>query len=114
MDKQSRREAIREYKEKKTLPGVYAVRSAATGEVWVAASRNIDAQQNGLWFGLRSGGHPNKALQAAWAAYGPDGLGFEVLERIEAEELTPLGLGDLVKARERHWLATLGAKKAVG
>ncbi|MBU1376561.1 MAG: GIY-YIG nuclease family protein [Alphaproteobacteria bacterium] len=114
MDKQSRREAIREYKEKKTQSGVYAVRCAATAEVWVAASRNIDAQQNSLWFGLRSGGHPNKGLQATWATHGQDGLSYEVLERVEAGELTPLGLADLVKTRERHWLAALGAKKAGG
>jgi hypothetical protein len=114
MDKQARREMLRDYKEKKTVPGVYAVRCGPTGECWVAASRNIDAQQNSVWFGLRTGGHPNKAMQAAWMAHGEAGFGFEALERIEAEELTPLGLADLVKSRERHWVAALGAMKAVG
>ena len=114
MDKPSRRQAVRDYKERRSVAGVYAVRCAASGEVWVAGSRNIDAQQNSLWFGLKTGGHPNRAMQAAWAAHGPDGFGFEVLERLEAGELTPLGLADLVKARERHWLAALGAAKAVG
>jgi len=114
MDKPTRRELLRDYKEKKTTPGVYAVRCAPTGQVWAAGSRNIDSQENSLRFGLRTGGHPNKAMQAAWAAHGEAGFSFEVLERIEAEELTPLGLADLVKSRERHWLATLGAVKAVG
>ena len=114
MDKQSRREAIRDYKEKKAQPGVYAVRCAPTGEVWVAGAANIENQQTRHWFGLRMGSHMNKAMQAAWAAHGEAGVGFEILERIEAEELTPLGLADLVKSRERHWLATLGAKRAVG
>jgi len=115
MDKQSRREAIRDYKEKKPQAGVYAVRCEATGEVWVAGVANVENQKTRHWFGLRMGGHMNKAMQAAWNAHGGEkGLSFEVLESIEAEELTPLGLGDLIKARERHWLATLGAKKAVG
>ena len=114
MDKQSRRQAIRDYKEKKAAPGVYIIQCAATGEAWVGGSRNLDAQQNSLWFGLRTGGHPNRALQAAWNAHGEAGLTFEALERIDDADLTPLGLADLIKARERHWLATLGAKKAVG
>ena len=33
MDKHARREAIRDFKEKKTVAGVYAVRCAASGEV---------------------------------------------------------------------------------
>ena len=114
MDKQSRRELVRDYKEKKTAAGVYAVRCAPSGDVWVSGSRNIDAQQNSLWFGLKTGGHFNRAMQAAWTAHGEAAFTYEVLERIEAEDMTPLGLADLVKARERHWQAALGAKKAVG
>lgn len=114
MDKLSRREAIRDYKDRKPTPGVYAVRCAASGETWVAGAANVETQKTRHWFSLRQGSHMNKALQAAWTAHGEAGLDFEVVETIEAEELTPLGLADLVKARERHWLATLGAKKAVG
>ena len=114
MDKQSRRQLTRDYKEKKTAAGVYAVRCAASGEVWVGGSRNIDPQQNSIWFGLKRGGHMNRAMQAAWSAHGEDAFSFEVLERLEAEDLTPLGLADLTKSRERHWIEALGAKKAAG
>ena len=114
MDKQSRRDAIRDYKEKATQSGVYAVRCAATGEVWVAGAANVESQQTRNWFSLRMGGHMNKAMQAAWNAHGEAGVSFEIVESIEAGELTPLGLADCIKDRERHWLAALGAKKAVG
>ncbi|TAJ71655.1 MAG: GIY-YIG nuclease family protein [Phenylobacterium sp.] len=114
MDKQSRREAIRDYKEKRSVPGVYAVRCAPSGQVWVAGSRNLGAQQNGLWFSLRTGGHANRTMQAAWNAHGEGAFAFEVLESIDDEDLTPLGRADAIKSRERHWLATLGATKAVG
>jgi hypothetical protein len=115
MDKQARREAIRDWKEKKAVAGVYAVRCAASGEVWVAGASNIEPQQTRHWFGLRTGGHLNKGMQAAWNANGGEaGFSFEVLERLDDEDLTPLGRADLIKARERHWLAALGAKKAVG
>jgi hypothetical protein len=114
MDKQSRREAIRDYKERKTRAGVYAVRCVATGDVWIAGAANVEGQKARHWFGLRMGSHTNKAIQAAWAVHGEAAMAFEIVENIEAEELTPLGLADLIKARERHWLAALGAKKAVG
>lgn len=114
MDKQARREAIRDFKEKKTVAGVYAVRCAASGEVWVAGAPNVEPQHQRHWFGLRTGGHPNRAMQAAWNAHGADAFSFEVLERLDDEDLTPLGRADLIKARERHWLATLGATRAAG
>jgi hypothetical protein len=53
-------------------------------------------------------------MQAAWVAHGEAVFSFEALERLDDEELTPLGRADLIKTRERHWLAALGAKKAVG
>ena len=114
MDKQNRRDLVRDYKEQRTVAGVYAIRCAATGDIWVAGSRNIDAQQNSSWFSLRSGGHPNKQLQAVWTAHGPDAMTFEILERIADKDLSPIGLADAVKSRTRHWLAELGAQKAVG
>jgi len=114
MDKQTRREAIRDWKERKVAVGAYAVRCAPSGEVWVGGSRNLEAQQTSLWFGLRMGGHINRAMQTAWNIHGADAFSFEVLERIEDDDLTPLGRADLIKARERHWLAALGAKKAAG
>ena len=113
MDKTARREAIRDYKEKKTVAGVYAIRCA--DQVWIAGAPNLEAQQTRHWFGLRMGGHLNKAMQAAWNTHGGEAaFAFEVLERLDDKDLTPLGRADLIKARERHWLAALGAMKAVG
>ncbi len=114
MDKSARREAIRDFKEKKTVAGVYAVRCALSGEVWVAGAPNVEPQHQRHWFGLRIGGHHNRTMQAAWNAHGSEAFSFEILERLDDEDLTPLGRADLIKARERHWLAALGAMKAVG
>ena len=114
MDKTARREAIRDYKEKKPIAGVYAIRCSATGEAWVAGAPNVEPQEQRHWFGLRTGGHANKALQAAWTAHGADAFTFEILERLDDADLTPLGRADLIKSRERHWRDALGAKRAVG
>jgi hypothetical protein len=114
MDKSSRRQAIRDYKERKAQAAVFAIRCAASGETWVAGAANLESQQTRYWFGLRTGGHINRGMQAAWTAHGEESFSFEVLERLEDEDLTSLGRTDLIKARERHWLATLAARKAAG
>lgn len=114
MDKHKKRQIARDYKERKVSPGVYAIRCLATGEVWVAPSRNLDAQQNGIWFTLRLGTHPNRALQAVWNAEGEAAFSFEIIERVEDEDLTPYLLDAVLKERIKHWRAELGAGLAVG
>jgi hypothetical protein len=114
MDRQSRRDAIRDYKERKVSQGIFAVRCAVTGETWVGKSRNLDQQQNGIWFGLRMGGHPNAGLRAAWAAHGEADFAFEVLETIEDEDLGDYARDNLLKDRDAIWRAKLGAAKIVG
>ena len=114
MDKQSRRQVVRDYKERKVSQGIFAVRCAASGEVWVGQSRNLEQQQNGIWFGLRQGGHPNPTLRAAWASHGEAAFAFEVLETITGEELSPYGRANRLKDRDAHWRAQLGAPKIVG
>jgi hypothetical protein len=113
MDKQTRRQAVRNYKEREVARGVYAVRCAATGEVWVGASRNLGQQQNAIWFGLRTDGGRNRAAQLAWRAHGEASFSFETLEEIDPQ-LGPVGQADALKGRLVHWQTQLGAPKLVG
>ena len=101
MDKLSRREALRDFKERKTVRGV-------------GGARNLAQQQNSIWFGLKNGGYINRAAQAAWTAHGEGAFAFEVLETFDDEEMTPVGRADLMKARTAHWRTELGAPKLVG
>jgi len=114
MDNQSRRQLVRDYKERKVRQGIFAVRCAATGEAWVGQSRNLDQQRNGVWFGLRLGSHPNRALQAAWAAHGEAAFAFDELEAIEDADLSAYARDNLLKDRGAHWRDALGAAKIVG
>ena len=109
LDKARKKEITQAWAERKRSQGVFAVRCVASGEVWVDASRNLDSQSNSIWFSLRQGGHRNKAAQAAWNAHGVDAFVYDVLEEISDEDLTPLGVRDLLKVRERHWREVLGA-----
>ncbi len=111
MEKSRRKELVREYKEKKQQLGVYAVRCDVSGEAWVASSRNLDRQKNGLWFALRADSHPNKALLAAWKKHGEAAFQYEVLEEVTDDNLLLLDL--LMKDRAAHWLKTLGAQPVI-
>jgi hypothetical protein len=114
MDKQSRRQVVRDYKERKVAQGIFAVRCAPTGQVWVGVSRNLDQQRNGVWFGLRQGSYPNRVLQAAWAAHGEAAFVFEVVQTMADEDLSAYARDNWLKDRAAHWRAALGATKLVG
>jgi hypothetical protein len=102
-----RKAAIAAYKERKAAVGIFAVRCAASGEVWVGRSPTLDSVQNRFWFSLRLGCHPHRGLQDAWAAHGEKSFAFEVLERLDEEQL--LFPDALLKERVAHWRSRLNA-----
>ena len=114
MDKPNRRQAVRDYKERKVELGIFAVRCAVTGQTWVGGARDPAQQQNRIWFGLKTGGHPNRALQAVWTAQGEAAFSFEVLETVAADDLSDYERANLLKDRDADWRAKLGAAKIVG
>jgi hypothetical protein len=103
-----RRAAKAAYREHKSVAGIYAVRCAVTGRVWVGHTPNLDAVQNRIWFTLRQKNHPDAALQRAWNAQGGVGFAFEELERVKDEDLSAVGDGELRK-RAAAWRDKLGA-----
>ncbi len=107
--KESRKEAIRKFKERKPLLGAYAVRCTATGRVWVGVSRNLDATKNRCWFSLRNGMHQEKSLQEEWNVHGEPNFQYEMLDALE-RDVHPLEVEDLLKAKRNDWLARLGAQ----
>lgn len=108
MDRQARKAAIAACKERKPACGVYAVICTATGEAWVGQSRNLDSQQNGLWFSLKHGGSPYRALQAAWDLHGADAFKFEDLDRLR-DDFPALNRPNELKRRQSLWATRLQA-----
>jgi hypothetical protein len=100
--KAERKEAARQFKERKPSAGVYALRCGTTGRSWIDSSPNLDAAQNSQFFQLRQRLHRNKELQAEWDAQGEAAFSFEVLERLP-EETAPLNLRDLLTERRLAW-----------
>jgi hypothetical protein len=104
----NRREAKKEFRERKTPKGIFAIRCAASGQVWVGRSRHLNTAQNGIWFALRTGAHLHKGLQAAWNAHGEAAFAYEIAEEFD-EDLSPLLLNDMFREREKHWAKEWGA-----
>ena len=105
-----RKALVRDYRDRKIEAGIYAVRCAASGETWVGATPDLAIRQNGIWFALKHGGHPEKSLQAARTAHGEAAFSYEQLEVIDDENLVPLGKSSLLKERRAAWIESLGAK----
>lgn len=104
-----RKDLVREYKERKTRSGIFAIRCLPGDALWTGTSRDLDAQQNGIWFQLRLGNHMNRSLQQAWNSHGAEAFRFEILEVVEDENAEIIGL--LLKEREALWREQTGAVK---
>jgi hypothetical protein len=100
--KAEKKEAAREFRERKPCSGIYALRCHASGRSWVDSSPNLDAAQNSQFSQLRQGLHRNKELQGEWNSQGEAAFAFEVLE-VLPEDTPPLLLRDLLVWRKRAW-----------
>lgn len=110
LSKESRKESVRKFKERKPGIGIYAVRCVSSERAWVGASKNLEATRNGCWFCLRSGLHQEKSLQAEWRLHGEPAFQYEILQRLD-EDTHPLEIDDLLKAMRSDWMARLGAQR---
>jgi len=110
MDSQMKAEIRREYKEQVQPKGVYCVRcpGAGAGQVWVDCSRNLEASENRLAFGLKTGLSLSVSLRQELARFGADAFKFEVLEVFEPD-LSAYELSESLKERRKHWQQTLSA-----
>src|SRR5260370_30139002 len=108
MNGDERKAAIAAYKERKSARGIYAMRDPASGQVWVGRTQDLEKIENRIRFGLRCGGHPCRALQAAWSASEGRGLAFERLEALEPEESRYI-IDSLLKERLPHSKSGPGA-----
>lgn len=104
----ARKEAIRDYKSHTSTRGIFAVRCAATGDVWVGSTPTLDTVQNKHWFMLRYGHHRNKRLQAVWNEHGEQSFRCETVEALD-EDVPALLAPDLLKKRQQHWIEQLSA-----
>lgn len=99
---------MRAYKEREVEGGIYAVRCAASGEVWVGGAPDLAKIQNRLWFALRQGTNTHRSLQNAWNAHGAAAFSVEIVERLDAEEIGYVR-DRLMRERLGQWAGQLRA-----
>ena len=87
MRTEDRKAAVNAYKERKIERGVYAVRCTSSDDVWIGGAPDLSKIQNRLWFTLRQGVNTHRSLQAAWNAHGAEAFTFEIVERLDEEEI---------------------------
>ena len=108
MQKEGRKAAIAAYRERKVESGVYAVRCVPSGQLWVGSAPDLATIQNRLWFTLRQGGNPHRALQQAWTEHGADAFTFEVVERLSDDDKPAHDPAAVLKRAHTQWIAKLG------
>jgi len=108
MTTERRKAAIAAYKRRKPPAGIFALRSAAAGKIWVGQTRDLEKIWNRISFSLKTGADPRRELQAAWNAHGEAGFAFEALERLDDETLD-YALQSALDDRLTHWRDKLGA-----
>jgi group I intron endonuclease len=69
------------------ISGIYAIRHAETGKVYIGSSINIKQRWNAHKSALQKNIHDNEHLQNAWNKYGKEAFVFEILEEDVSEEL---------------------------
>ena len=106
-----RKAALRDYKERVVPMGVYRVMNTVTGNSLVAASTDVNALLNRHKAQLRMSAHPNRALQADFAAHGPDSFVFEVLDTLTPSDNPAYDPADDLAELEDMWLEKLGAQR---
>jgi hypothetical protein len=114
MSREDRRAQVQAWKEgRKPRAGIFRVACAPAGKAWLGVSRNLDSQQNSIWFSLRHGGSPNREMQAAWKTHGEDAFAFDEVEVVDVEELSAYLVNQRLQERLKHWCAELGAGRVV-
>ena len=103
----SRKELIREYKERREPAGVFMVKNTSNGKVLLGSSRNLEGPLNSHRFMLLIGKHENEALQKDWLAFGEDSFVFEILEIVPESGDPVFNLDDELTLLEEIWLEKL-------
>ena len=87
-DDTRKKQILEEYKNRRPEMGVIALTCRQTGESFLGASKNTQADFNSLCFKLSARGFPNRRLQELWNQYGPQGFDLTVLETLNPKELS--------------------------
>jgi group I intron endonuclease len=99
----TRKDILREYKERKKPAGVFRLRNTVNGKFLFGSSLNLEGVFNRHKFLLSIGKHENEALLKDWKEYGADAFVFEILEEVRFTDDEFFDLKDELTLLEQIW-----------
>ncbi|MGM9923088.1 MAG: GIY-YIG nuclease family protein [Bacillus sp. (in: firmicutes)] len=94
------------YKETPIEAGVFTIRNARNGKIYVESMNNLK-RLNGVKFMLKTGTFKNKALQEEWNAFGADAFEIEVVEKLKKKEEGYFDMKKELEKLEEKWMEKL-------
>ena len=86
MDKQTKKQMVAEYMQRKPDMGVFMIRSKSENKCHVEAAKDFRSKMNGSLVKLEAGSHPNLELQQDWTARGKEQFDMCILEKLEPKK----------------------------
>lgn len=102
MNQEQKKALQAQYKNMHHEMGVVSFQCIATGDAFLAASKNTKSTPNSTQFQLEAGNHPNKTLQALWKEHGAAGFVCTVLEVLDYDDPTEDYSGILEEMRQAY------------
>lgn len=113
MDKDRKREIVSEYKQRKTMGGVYKVTNTANGRYMIKAEVDLQSFQNRFNFNQLMKGCLHPKMQKDHKEFGSDVFVLEFLEEVEKkEDESNMGFRDRLKRMEETWAEKFDKDKA--
>jgi hypothetical protein len=82
---EKKKEAIYEYRERKTTGGVYKITNTANSRSLIRCEIDLKSMKNRFNFSVSTGSCVNIKIQKDWKTFGAKAFEFEILEEIEME-----------------------------
>jgi hypothetical protein len=107
-----RKEIINEYKERKSLGGVYRITNTLSGKYLLGYAANLKSVQNHFQFAITTGSSIHPKLQKDWQELGAQAFTLEILEELEQKPgQSQAEFLDDLKTLEQLWRANLDTSK---
>lgn len=102
--KKSKKEMLKEYRERKEIGGVYSIRNERTDKRLIQSTTTITKAESQLAFARGTGLCVHPLLADDWKAFGPEAFSLEILETLEKKaDETSEEFTDNVRTLEALW-----------
>lgn len=105
MDKNTRKEMIREYKEQPIYYGVIQIKNKENGKIFIETVPNTKNRWHVYQLSLDSHFYAGSPLQKEWDEYGADAFEFEVLWQKKNDDV--VNMKHELKELKKEWLEKL-------